>query len=84
MDLDTIGKFVVTVGLPSACTLYFVWWLTQKLNGKLDSLNAKLATNTDEIKANSAKIDANTKAMQENTAAYKQAMRVLKARKGTP
>ena len=83
MDLDAIGKFIISVGAPTAAMSYLIWWITKKLNGKIDSLNAKIATNTDEIKVNSARVEANTRAMQENTAAYKQAMRVLKTRKGS-
>lgn len=38
VTVDAIGRFIATVGFPTALAVYLVRWVSGSLNGKLDRL----------------------------------------------
>jgi len=49
MDGTTIATLVGNVGVAGAIAVYMVWWVTRKLNSKIDRLNASIEKLTDTI-----------------------------------
>lgn len=37
-ELDAYARVLTTVGFPTATAVFLIWWVTNRLNGKLDRL----------------------------------------------
>lgn len=37
-ELDAYARVLTTVGFPTATAVFLIWWVTSRLNGKLDRL----------------------------------------------
>lgn len=49
MEVDAVGRFIATVGIPGALAIYLVRWVTGNLNGKLDRLTQSMDRLADRI-----------------------------------
>ncbi len=48
-ELDAYARILTTVGFPTATAVFLIWWVTNRLNGKLDRLIDRLEDLPDRI-----------------------------------
>lgn len=57
VTIEAIGRFIATVGFPTAIAVYLIRWVSGSLNGKLDRLSSSVDRNTTSVDKLSDRVD---------------------------